>query len=244
MSKDLAKASGFTVAAGTSGFAPPEQRDHGNVVDHRADIWAASALLVWLATGQPPDDAGRWREQIAPAGWPAPVVPALERGLSGDPGERQPTVEDWAADLARVLDPPPPPVPIPLHVSPTAAQATETRRTRRSRAVPLAAVIGLAVGGAGSALAVDALRSDSSSADVAVAIDGPDTAAVGEAVTFSADVEDGAEWVWVAPDGTFQSGPTLRFEATSAGSLTVRLVATDDQGRTAEASQRVRVAAE
>src|SRR5699024_10486694 len=50
MCKDLAINSGLTVSGGTAGFRPPEQSQPG-MVDTRADIWAASALVSWVAEG-------------------------------------------------------------------------------------------------------------------------------------------------------------------------------------------------
>jgi len=43
--KDLVRSSGFTAGGGTQGFAAPEQRDDVTVVDHRADIFSATAIV-------------------------------------------------------------------------------------------------------------------------------------------------------------------------------------------------------
>ncbi|MBI2710661.1 MAG: serine/threonine protein kinase [Actinobacteria bacterium] len=99
LSKDLAARSGLTVGAGTAGFTPPEQ-GVGGWVDARADIWSASALLVWIALGRPPDRDGRWRDDVRSIGWPEAVVRELERGLAPDPAERHRTAEDWIDALS------------------------------------------------------------------------------------------------------------------------------------------------
>jgi serine/threonine protein kinase len=95
LSKDLAVASGLTVGGGTAGFTPPEQRHAAARVDARADIWAATAVLVWLLVDHPPDDAGGWRADVAAGGWPPALIEALVRGLAADPGARFPSVTDW-----------------------------------------------------------------------------------------------------------------------------------------------------
>ena len=58
LSKDLARSSGLTVAGGTEGFRPPEQRGGPTTVDARADLWSLSALTVWLLAGEAPTDRG------------------------------------------------------------------------------------------------------------------------------------------------------------------------------------------
>lgn len=274
MSKDLAMRPGVTVPAGTSGFAPPEQRGNSSIIDHRADIWAATALVVWLATGGPPDEAGHWRDQVVAAGWPPGVIPVLERSLAVDVEQRHPTIAAWLADLEQLLEPPAAPAPqhtgevrpeppgfavpeapvvdhyavvppgtaAPLHhtAASSGAPPLPGRRRRRWPAVLVALVLVAAAGGAGGAYAMDAWGSDSESAaeGISVAIEGPDEVVVGQQVTFSAQVEGASEWLWVAPDGTFHSEETLSFQPVSEGSLTVRLLATDSQGRTTEATHR------
>lgn len=99
LSKDLATASGLTVAGGTAGFAPPEQRDGPTRVDQRADLWAASAVLVWLLLTAPPDDAGRWAGGLHAIGWASALEPALAMGLATDPERRPPDARAWLATI-------------------------------------------------------------------------------------------------------------------------------------------------
>lgn len=105
LSKDLARASGLTLATGTSGFAAPEQREPGAQVDHRADLWAASALMVWLATGAVPDRDGRWRAQLVDASWPAEVASVLARGLDPSPEGRPDSIDEWCQGIGHALGP-------------------------------------------------------------------------------------------------------------------------------------------
>ena len=79
ISKDLAESSGLTAAAGTVGFAAPEQRAVG-IVDERVDVYAASAVVAWLITGERPTDAVA--ADVAAAGFD----PRL--GDQDEPGDR------------------------------------------------------------------------------------------------------------------------------------------------------------
>jgi serine/threonine protein kinase len=49
--KDLRAASGITSGGGTAGFAAPEQHGEMTHVDTRADVYGATAVLQWAATG-------------------------------------------------------------------------------------------------------------------------------------------------------------------------------------------------
>jgi serine/threonine protein kinase len=49
--KDLRAASGITSGGGTVGFAAPEQHGEMTHVDTRADVYGATAVLQWAATG-------------------------------------------------------------------------------------------------------------------------------------------------------------------------------------------------
>lgn len=78
--KDMIIASGFTAGGGTRGFASPEQREDVAVVDHRADIFAATAIIEWAAVD-------------------GPYTNRLERfydsGLASDPDDRCDSMEAW-----------------------------------------------------------------------------------------------------------------------------------------------------
>lgn len=98
MCKDLAMNSGLTVSGGTAGFRPPEQ-DSPGVVDTRADIYAISAVLNWLAQD---------------ADLPGAAHKVIRRGLSAKPQRRQPNASAWLGELEDALAPPEPPqVPNP-----------------------------------------------------------------------------------------------------------------------------------
>jgi eukaryotic-like serine/threonine-protein kinase len=249
LSKDLALASGLTVAAGTSGFAPPEQREHGGVVDHRADIWAASAVIVWLAVGRAPDDAGRWRRDLREAGWPPGAAAVLDRGLVPDPGDRFPDVEEWVAALEDALRPGGPEPGLGEEALTPAGGGP--RRTRRWLTLLVPAVLAAGVwatrGHGGPTVRSDPLgggqvRTVVEDGGVTITLDGPDTVAVGQSVQLSAALDGAEAWIWVGPDGAVATGTdTFQMEALSPGRATVRLLAVDDHGEIIEASRRVSV---
>ncbi|MEM9562888.1 MAG: serine/threonine-protein kinase [Actinomycetota bacterium] len=87
--KDLVKASGFTAGGGTQGFAAPEQRDDVTVVDHRADIFSATAIIEWAAHD------GFYAEGLEPF---------FDIGLAAEPDERYPNMADWYESIGAALD--------------------------------------------------------------------------------------------------------------------------------------------
>ncbi len=78
--KDLEWASGFTAGGGTRGFASPEQLNEVTVVDHRTDIFSASAVIDWTVYDGP----------FAKA-----LEPFLLTGLADNPDDRFETIDDW-----------------------------------------------------------------------------------------------------------------------------------------------------
>jgi len=268
LSKDLAQASGLTVGAGTAGFTPPEQGE-GGWVDARADIWSASALLVWLALGRGPGDDHSWRRELLDLGWLPPMVDELARGLAPEAEERHPTAAVWAAALRTAADPPvavstsgpwapmaegPPKVPVG-----TGASAPSRRRSAIKAAMAVAAAVLLVAGGwwladgtGGSDGTVETTRTladgqvqvTASAGDLRVSATGPEILRVGEAGTFTAEVDGAAHYVWLAPDGTpYTDVATLVVLPSSPGVTTVRLVGLDGDGDMVSAQRAVRVRA-
>jgi serine/threonine-protein kinase len=127
LAKDLSFDSGVTVGVGTAGYMAPEQALAGAKVDTRTDIYAASALLAQIASGEPPDPLRRISNGSLQSGRPLPpTIPdalgrALGHGLDADPGLRTQTIEQWRAEVDSALaqlDPatraPVPVVPLPV----------------------------------------------------------------------------------------------------------------------------------
>ncbi|MEM7271742.1 MAG: protein kinase [Actinomycetota bacterium] len=112
LAKDLVAASGLTISAGTPGYTAPEQLDPMSNVDHRADLHAASAVLVEIVTGRPPVGGPRPLddEQEAMLGGTASV---LTRSLRPDPEERPVDAAAWLDEIEAVIEALEPPDPSP-----------------------------------------------------------------------------------------------------------------------------------
>ena len=153
LAKDLTVGSGLTVGAGTAGYMAPEQSRPGTTIDTRTDIYAASALLAEVASGQPPDPLRRFRDGVLEGGSPLPaniVEPlrtVLTHGLDTDPLKRPATITEWWAAIdAATADTTPIAVladvprreidTVPVHAGPLAAESPRVARTGAGR-VPL-----------------------------------------------------------------------------------------------------------
>lgn len=211
MCKDLALNSGLTVAAGTSGFRPPEQVGAG-VVDTRADLWSLSALLAWLADG---------------ADVPSALTQALVRGQATSPGDRHPDVRAWLADIEQALQPTPPPEARPTQQSPG-----EIRSRGRPPIILLVSVFAALVVGVLSGLLLGAASEPPSRTSLAsVAIDGPERITVGEEATFTASVSGLESWIWTLPSGRYVPDlPSVTITARSAGPSHLTLRGQDSAG--------------
>lgn len=256
LSKDLARHSGLTAGTGTSGFTPPEQREGAGRVDQRADIWAASALLVWLLTGGAPDARERWREELRTREVPPALTAALGGGLAEAPSDRQEDVDAWLGEVEAALAAgPATALVVPSGPgAPTGSVASAGPRPRRPLRIASAALLLVALGALGgllvprlvtteaSVVALDDGRVRAVSPGGTVAIVGPATLDVGAIARYQAEIEDLEHWVWIAPDGqAFADVGSLEVGASSPGVAVVRLLAFDAAGRRAEALLRVDV---
>jgi serine/threonine protein kinase len=124
LAKDLSFDSGVTVGVGTAGYMAPEQALAGAKVDTRTDIYAASALLAQIASGEPPDPLRRISNGSLQSGRPLPpTIPealgrALGHGLDADPSLRTQTIEQWQAEVDSALAQLDPATRAPLPVGP------------------------------------------------------------------------------------------------------------------------------
>jgi hypothetical protein len=80
-------------------------------------------MVVWLATGSPPED-GVSEPGLVAAGLPTGLARVVARGLAHDPAARQPDADAWLADVAAAIGPPPPAPPPPPPPSPAAGPPT------------------------------------------------------------------------------------------------------------------------
>ncbi len=239
--KDLAQNSGLTVGGGTPGYTPPEQRQAGQV-DHRADIWGASAIMYWYLVGYPPSDSTTLRQDsLAPMATPE-LISAIEAGLAESPSDRPPSMASWYQNIDTALR------SAPATTGSSARANSHTKpgssRTLAITASVLALLVGLALGLAASSFGeftgrgfnteVDqgTATSTATTADISVSISGPNMIELGSTVTYTANLDPAiTEWVWISPAGTFHSNePSLPLEATNPGKGEVTLIATTPAG--------------
>ncbi len=154
MAKEAARASGFTLTAGTPGYMAPEQVT-GEGLGVQADVYGLGVLLHELLTGRAPG-TGDPDDDL-----PEEIAAVLRRALAPDPAERFADAGEFAAALPRSSDaqasPPAPrtaprPGPAPATVVNGAADPTAPvpppRRRRITRALVAAATVAaVAVGG-------------------------------------------------------------------------------------------------
>ena len=112
LAKDLAAASGFTMAAGTPAYMAPEQARPSAIIDRRVDVFGVSAVLYEMLAGRPAlaastlSDVRRNGEggAVAPLRSLRPDVPpaiaaVVARGLSFEPVQRYPGTLELAEAL-------------------------------------------------------------------------------------------------------------------------------------------------
>ncbi len=86
--KDMIRASGFTAGGGTKGYAAPEQLDDVTVVDLRADIFSATAVMEWAVHDGP---------------FAADLESFFEIGLAEDPDDRFTSMSEWHTAFTEAL---------------------------------------------------------------------------------------------------------------------------------------------
>lgn len=247
MCKDLALNSGLTVGGGTAGFRPPEQ-DGPGMVDTRADLWAMSALLLWMCARSGAED-----------GLPEEFFTAVRRSHAADPEQRHRDVAAWLTEIERALvvattpagfaEPPAgPAVPGGARVGAGTAPdvAGDVRPAGRPRArrwargallVMVTALLGL-----GGGWWMSSSGPPSSSGEALVAISGPETAEVGVPVSFTAQTEGVSSWGWSLPTGSFEAdAERVTLTATSRGAAELVLRARAPDGTELEVRHRFTV---
>ena len=110
LAKDIALQStvGFTISAGTGGYAAPEQMSPVGVPDQRTDFYAATGVMYRAITGETPPSFDLASETVP--------FPEHEPWMVGATGQffrlgmafyserRHPSIEAWLADLRTAVD--------------------------------------------------------------------------------------------------------------------------------------------
>lgn len=222
--KDLGIASGLTASGGTNGFAAPEQLQAGSIVDQRADVYAASAIVRWFVGDQHPA-----------------LDRAIRVGTARRPEDRHPDIVAWAVDVRQAL------AEVPVGAERDGEPAEVPRRGRRPLLTSaLAALLILAVGagiGAWFSASDDngTTRRDLGGGqtefrdqvgDLTLTVTGPATLELGVAETFDAVVEPDGDLLWIAPDGQLvRDQASLQLSANSAGAGSLSVIAIGDEDR-------------
>ncbi len=228
LAKDLLlSGSALTMAGGTPRFMAPEQRDPAAPIDHRADLYAATAVVADLLTGSPTIPA--------PGSQPVRLQMAVETGMAVDPADRHPDTETWAADLRAALGDLRSNTPAASEPSLSAASpAAPDRRT------PAALVIA-ALAGVVLVAAVAAVLLWSGRASPSAEIVGPRETTVGQSVTLAADVDDSDRYTWVV-GGRRVDDLDLELRPDRAGFVVVELEITAPDGSVETVAATITVA--
>jgi eukaryotic-like serine/threonine-protein kinase len=143
LAKSLAQASFLTMAAGSAGYAPPEQTEPSTGIDARADVYSLGALGYQLVTGVIPAPPGKVvRPDRLRPDLPPEVRRALTRAMEPDRDRRWPTAEAFADELDRLAG------ADELHRPAAAPSEPAPRPPRRHRGTAVLALAAVAVAGA------------------------------------------------------------------------------------------------
>ncbi len=103
LAKDLSTGvDSLTMLGGTPRYQAPEQLTPLSNVDHRADLYAATAVLCEVVTGAPPPTPPELRTRLAELTEPWSRV--LARGLAPAPEDRFSSIDEWSTALRDLVD--------------------------------------------------------------------------------------------------------------------------------------------
>ncbi|NNF53231.1 MAG: protein kinase [Acidimicrobiales bacterium] len=103
LAKDLsAGVDALTMLGGTPRYQAPEQLTPLSSVDHRTDLYAATAVLCEVVTGAPPPTPPELRSRLAELTEPWSRV--LARGLAPAPEDRFSSIDEWSTALRALVD--------------------------------------------------------------------------------------------------------------------------------------------
>lgn len=227
------------------------------MIDARADLWALSALVVWLITGERADRIDV-RSALDRAAMPDRLTLALLISLADDPAARHANVAEWLADIDEAA---PPALPARRHPQP-GRSVTWRRRARRGgtwRSVVGAVVLlvaGLSAGvlaagwleeGGGDDQRIEDLgngrvRVLDRSGSASISITGPVEVTRGDEARLVASTSGVDHWVWMLPGGdVLTDEPEVRVRASSAGRAEVSLRARTGDGDDLVATHEMRI---
>ena len=102
IAKDLLKhAATATVVGGTPLYQSPEQGDPTAEITPAADVYAATAMLWHVLTGERPPAVSGVRNRLA--GFPSAWREVIEQGMALDPEARFSSMESWRAAVHEAL---------------------------------------------------------------------------------------------------------------------------------------------
>ena len=241
MAKDLNReTTALSIAGGTERYMAPEQRDPTATVDHRADIYAASVLVLELLTGRAEAPAEHEREHAdRPRTVPEDVWKELESGFAPDRENRHESMTVWKDSLVRALqgvagatlpnvhaDVGSTSTPIqaaarqPVLPQQARNQSTAGRRSPTSTFMAFGALSVL--------IAVALIAFWTTIGGRSDRISGPDSVVVGETTIFQAVATDDETVAWTDWNGAVIEDNDLAVIAVLPGSLTFSLMVGDE----------------
>lgn len=209
MAKDATlETSQMSFAGGSARYMAPEQQDVSRVIDFRADIHAASAIIAELLAGSDAmPAAGELLQGSLPDSLPKAVAKVLDRGVATNPQDRHESMDAWQTELTNAF-------------RATVPKVESTPSARRSRKLAMFC----AAAGLVAALAVAValfLRGGQ------LEIVGAEQVVVGERATYQ--LSDGGEALWTDWTGATISAVDFDVLGVLPGSLTFS--AEDEDGR-------------
>lgn len=233
--KDLTAHSGLTAGGGTAGFSPPDQRRGTTTADPADDVYSASAVLAWLATGRSPTGASPTASDYVLETDAGRLAIEIDRGLSRNRSRRHPDIDHWTASITDAL----------TSTAPTVLASRSTARRRSwlaAVAVAAALIIGAIVGwvahphsGSTSSTQqiIDGRRRVQVVDDGTVAaIFGPERITAGAEARFDAGVTGGVSYFWIDHEGqVIADEPSLTVPEVTEDTDAVTLVVVRADGR-------------
>ncbi len=229
LAKDLSASSGLTVGAGTTGFAAPEQLSTSATVTPAADIYAASAVILWMYERKPPGPEERWHQV------PARLQRVLRQGLATEPEQRQPTMSAWLGEVVAALG----------------GESIESQwrkpTSRRPRLAALLALLTAVVLGAVGGYVWSESRSPTSRTSITttggnrevivsgaqseLVVIGPAQVSAGEEAQLRATTDSGNALTWFVPSGETSTGSDLTLTARRPGVAIITVVTGTENDR-------------